>query len=91
MPRPPLDQLSQDMLVAELKIALDAARHYGVSTELHTRAVIRIAELLGDNQRASLREHVRHNLGVARRAFLAGLAGRLELAAVQPQVRFLGR
>jgi hypothetical protein len=75
-----LDQHSQRQLLYELRHAIDRA----MRRPSDTQAIARVQQLLAENPRSASSSHVTHNLGIARRAWLAHLPS-------SPEGRSLGR
>lgn len=69
--------MPQQILVHELKRAIDVARNSNESTATWEMAVGRIMQLCRENPRSTLREHVLHNLGCTRRHWLRQLAAKI--------------
>lgn len=66
--RTPDEQMSQRRLVEELRIAIDQAR---AKAEPPPSAIDRVSELVTHNPKGVRAIHVQHNLGRARRVWLA--------------------
>ena len=77
MGRHPLDEIPQHQLVAELRRAIDVARNVNEKSVTYERATAKLFQLCRDNPQATLRAHVLHNLGCARRDWLRHLASTL--------------
>ncbi|HXS47764.1 MAG TPA: hypothetical protein VN756_09920 [Solirubrobacterales bacterium] len=77
MGRRPLDEIPQQQLVAELRRAIDVARNVNEKSITYERATAKLFKLCRENPQATLRAHVLHNLGCARRDWLRQLASTL--------------
>jgi len=82
MGRRPLDQIPQQQLVAELRRAIDVARNVSEKSTAYERAIAKLFQLCRDNPAATLRAHVLHNLGCARRDWLSHLATTLDASVL---------
>jgi hypothetical protein len=68
--RPPLDRIPQSRLTNELRVAIDRAM-YAVDTPQKRASLRVLRRLIEENPRSYVSAHVQHNLGRARRAWLA--------------------
>lgn len=74
MPRAPIDVIPQRRLVYELRAVIDVARHSDPRSMTYEVSVAHLVRLLLENPTASLRAHVKHNLGCVRRRWVRHLS-----------------